>query len=225
MRDPVVRSEPRTIVVLGSSTSAGVGPKDPDDAYVPRYVAILARQFPSFSLVNLAVSGHTTYHVQPSGFVPPADRPAPAEGKNISAALALRPAAIFVNLPSNDAAAGFPASEQLDNLARLARLADDAQVLLWLTSTQPRRLAPAQVSVQRQMREEILNRYSPRALDFWTPLAATDGSLQPQYDSGDGIHLNGAGHSVLLKLVVGARIPQVVLGSGSSLGARLPENR
>jgi lysophospholipase L1-like esterase len=175
--------------------------------------------------VNLAVSGQTTYHIQPTGFTPPANRPLPAEGHNISAALARGPAAVLVNLPSNDSAANIPAAEQLDNLARVARLAEAAKVPLWMSTTQPRNFAPPQIAVQRQVRQEILNRYSQRALDFWPPLAAADGSLKAEYDAGDGIHLNAAGHSILLKLVVAARIPEGVLGSGSSLGARLPENR
>jgi lysophospholipase L1-like esterase len=222
VRGPVVRSAPSVIVVLGSSTSAGVGPRDAADAYVPRYAALLSRQFPDFRVVNLAVSGQTTYHVQPTGFEPPAQRPRPAPGHNISAALALAPAAILVNLPSNDSAANIPAAEQLENLARVTRLAAEARVLVWMTSTQPRHFSESQIAVQRQVRGEILSRYSPRALDFWTPFAAADGTLQAQYDAGDGIHLNGAGHSLLLKLVVGAQIPEAVLGSGSSLGARLP---
>lgn len=208
---PVVRSSPRTIVVLGSSTAAGVGPREPDDAYVARYQAFLVRRFPDFSLVNLAVSGYTTYDVQPTGFTPPPARPAPSPGHNISAALERHPAAILLNLPSNDAALSIPASEQLDNFARVARLATDAGAALWVTTTQPRSLTEAQVALQRQVREEILGRYSPRALDFWTPFASPNGSIQSKFDSGDGIHLNAAGHSILLTLLVNAKLPENVL--------------
>src|SRR5882724_5981583 len=102
------------IVVLGSSTSAGTGPKDPNNAYVPRYQAYLAQQFPKFTLLNLAVGGQTTYHIQPTGFSSPESRPTPTPDKNITAALALDPDAIIVNMPSNDTAANIPASEQLD---------------------------------------------------------------------------------------------------------------
>lgn len=212
-RGPVVRSDPRRIVVLGSSTAAGVGPRDAEDAYVPRYAAILSRQFPDFTVVNLAVSGQTTYHVQPTGFVPPAGRPAPVVGQNITAALSLSPAAILVNLPSNDAAAGFSAAEQLENFARLAELAAAAKAAIWMTTTQPRDLDAEQVAIQRQVRDVILNRYGPRALDFWTPFASPDGGLRREHDAGDGIHLNAAGHTVLLDLVLRAGIPQAVLKS------------
>jgi lysophospholipase L1-like esterase len=210
-RAPALRSAAKKIVVLGSSTSAGTGPRDPHDAYVPRYQAYLARQFPDFSLVNLAVGGQTTYHIQPSGFVPPALRPAPATAHNISAALALSPDAILVNLPSNDAAADIPATEQLDNLARVAQLASDAHVELWLTTTQPRNFSAAQVAIQRQVREVILSRYSPRALDFWTPFATTGGTIHADFDAGDGVHLNGAAHTILLEALVAAKLPEAVL--------------
>jgi lysophospholipase L1-like esterase len=205
---PVVRSAPQKLVVLGSSTSAGTGPRDPKDAYVPRYQAYLARRFPDFTLINLAVGGQTTYQIQPTGFVPPANRPAPAEGKNITAALALKPAAIIVNLPSNDAALGIPAAEQLDNFARVAKQASDAHVALWVTTPQPRNFAPAQAAIQRQVRRAILATYAPRTLEFWTPFAAADGSISPDYDCGDGVHLNAKAHTILLATVVAERLPE-----------------
>lgn len=205
---PVVHSAPQQLVVLGSSTSAGTGPRDPKDAYVPRYQAYLARRFPDLTLINLAVGGQTTYQIQPTGFVPPANRPAPVEGKNITAALALRPVAIIVNLPSNDAAAGIPAVEQLENFARVAKLASDAHVALWVTTTQPRNFAAAQVATQRQVRSALLSTYAPRTLEFWTPFAAADGSIRPDYDSGDGVHLNAKAHTILLATLVAARLPE-----------------
>jgi len=210
---PVVRSAPQRIVVLGSSTSAGTGPRDPEDAYVPRYRALLARRFPDFTLSNLAVGGQTTYEIQPTGFVPPPNRPAPVVGHNIRAALAQHPAAIIVNLPSNDAAENFSATEQLENFARVAQAAAEAGVLLWVTTTQPRNFSAAQIAIQREVRSAILNRYSPRSLDFWTPFAAADGTIKPEYGAGDGIHLNAQAHSILLKLVLAAKVPEAVLGA------------
>ena len=197
-RAPVVHSAPKKLVVLGSSTSAGVGPSEPQEAYVPRYQTYLARQFPDCTLVNLAAPGQTTYHIQPTGFRPPPNRPAPAVGKNIDA--------IIVNMPSNDAAANIPAAEQLDNFARLAKLAREAHVRIWFSSTQPRNFSEAQIAIQRQVAQAILKQYAPQALDFWTPFATAAGTLKSDYDAGDGIHLNAAGHSILLRILVGATI-------------------
>jgi lysophospholipase L1-like esterase len=194
---PVVHSQPGLIVVLGSSTSAGTGPSDPGNAWVPRYRAYLRQRFPAFGLTNLAVGGFTTYHVQPSDFIPPAGRPAPVAGKNITAALALTPDAIIVNLPSNDAAARVPIAEH---------------VPLWVTTSQPRNFGEAsQRALLTQASAGIERRFAPRVLDFWTPFADAAGRILPEHDSGDGTHLNDAAHARLVEIVVAAQLPEAVL--------------
>ena len=37
------------------------------------------------------------------------------------------------------------------------------------------------------------------AVDFWTELALPGATIDPRYDSGDGIHLNDAGHRILFE--------------------------
>jgi lysophospholipase L1-like esterase len=208
----VVHSRPALIVVLGSSTSAGTGPSDPNNAWVPRYRAYLQQRFPAFGLTNLAVGGFTTYHVQPSDFIPPTGRPTPVAGKNITAALALKPDAIIVNLPSNDAAAHVPLAEQLANYQRLGELASAAHVPLWVSTSQPRNFGDgAQRALLTQASDGIQRRFAPRVLDFWTPFADAAGRIEPEHDSGDGTHLNDAAHARLLEIVVAAQVPEAVL--------------
>jgi lysophospholipase L1-like esterase len=210
------RPSGKLIVVLGSSTSAGTGPSKPEHAWVPRYAAHLGERFPDFKVVNLAVGGQTTYHIQPDGYVPPAGRPAPTSGKNISAALAFAPRALIVNMPSNDSAEGFSVAEQLANFERVAALATGAGVPLWLTTTQPRNFGKAaQLDAQVRVRDAILQKYAPRTLDFWTPFATSNRTLNPQYDAGDGTHLNDQAHARLLSIVVAAHIPEAVESSSS----------
>jgi lysophospholipase L1-like esterase len=207
--DPASRA---VIVVLGSSTSAGTGPKDPNNAWVPRYQAYLARQFPGFVLTNLAVGGQTTYHIQPTGYVPPRGRPAPVEGKNITLALALKPDAIIVNLPSNDQAGDYSQAEQQANYERVARLAANAQVKLWVSTSQPRNYAESsRLTSLMQTRGFVLQRFAPRTLDFWTPFARASGTIKPEYDSGDGVHMNDAAHAILADIVIAAQLPQAIL--------------
>lgn len=206
---PGKRPTGNLIVVLGSSTAAGVGPSSPDKAWVARYARYLAERFPSYAIVNLAVGGQTTYHVQPTGFVPPPGRPPPAASKNVTAALELAPRAVLLNMPSNDAAEGFATIEQLANFERIARLLEAAQVPLWVTTTQPRNFTkPEQLAAQVEVRDFILRRFSPRTLDFWTPFASPSRRLLERYDAGDGTHLNDAAHERLLELVIAAAIPQ-----------------
>jgi len=206
---PLVAGAP-TIVILGSSTAAGTGPREPENAWPRRYAAHLAEQFPRYQLVNLAVGGQTTYHVQPSGFVPPAGRPAPVEGKNITAALLLHPRALIINLPSNDSAERIAPQEQLANLERIVRLAEQGGVLAWVTSTQPRNFSDEQCRAQVEVRAGINARFSPRVIDFWQPFASATQRIKPEYDAGDGVHLNDAAHAILARAVIAARLPEAL---------------
>lgn len=197
------------IVVLGSSTAAGVGPKDPKNAWVARYKARLAAQYPNVILVNLAVGGQTTFEVQPTGYVPKENRPAPVEGKNITAALALAPSAIIVNLPSNDQANDYSLAEQLENYDRIAALATSAHVPLWVSTSQPRNFdESARIDDLMQLREAIKRKFAPRSLDFWTPFASPNGFIKPSYNAGDGTHLNDSAHALLADIVESAQIPE-----------------
>jgi lysophospholipase L1-like esterase len=194
----------RRVVVLGSSTAAGAGPASPDSAWVPRYRRYALHLDPAHEVVNLALGGHTTYHVLPTGQVPPVGRPAPDPNRNITAALALLPDAIVVNLPSNDAALGYSVEEQLRNYDTLVAVAEDVPV--WITTPQPRNLGEAGRALLRAMRDSTLARYAPHALDFWSQLARPDGTIEPIFDSGDGIHLNSAAHRILYERVAAAHI-------------------
>jgi lysophospholipase L1-like esterase len=199
------------IVLLGSSTSAGTGPKDPDNAWAARYADYLAQRFPDFQLVNLAVGGQTTYHIQPTGFVPPPNRPAPAPEKNITAALALGPRGVIVNMPSNDSAENVPAPEQLQNLERVASLAEARGIPLWVSTTQPRNFSDEkQRTTQSLVRDQIQARFAPRVLDFWKPFATSEHTIKPEFDAGDGVHLNDAAHSLLVDIVIAAHIPETI---------------
>jgi len=198
-----------SIVVLGSSTSAGIGPKQAKNAWVPRYRARLAERYPNVTVLNLAVGGQTTFHIQPTDYTPPPNRPAPVSNKNITAALALGPIAIIINLPSNDQAANYPWSEQLANYDRVARLAAAAHVPLWVSTSQPRNFNdPAQLHDLARAREALAQKFAPRTLDFWTPFATANGWVQGRYDAGDGTHLNDEAHAILADIVEAAHIPE-----------------
>lgn len=190
-----------TIVVLGSSTAAGMGPSSPEQGWVARYTAALAED--GHTVVNLAVPGITTFHVLPDDSKPPADRPGPLQDHNLTAALDAQADAVIVNLPSNDSAAGYPAREQLDNYATLVK---QAGVPVWIATPQPRDLDEERQTVQAAVLAGVNETFGDRALDFWTGLAAKDGTIDPAYDA-DGIHLNASGHTILLERVLTADIP------------------
>ena len=125
------------IVVLGSSTAAGQNASSPDNGWVARYQAYLAEEFPNFAVDNLAMGGFNTYRIQASDYVPPEGRPPPIPGNNITAALEKTPDAVIINLPSNDEYEGFSLDEQMDNYERVAQLAQDNGVLVWVASPRP----------------------------------------------------------------------------------------
>ena len=191
-----------TIVVLGSSTAEGTGASTPDSAWVNRFRASLANDT-RFEVVNLARGGYTTYHILPTGAeIPAGVNITPDPERNITQALTYDPFAIIVNMPSNDAANNFSVSAQLDNFAAVATAAGSQDAAVYVATTQPRNFTdPAQIKLQREVRDSILAIYGDRSIDFWTGLADDNGFIRPEYDSGDGIHLNDAGHAILFRRV------------------------
>ncbi len=204
---------PVRIVVLGSSTAEGTGPTDPANAWVNRYRDYVLEARPGSEVVNLAKGGYTTYHILPTGSDLREGRPAADTARNITRALELKPDAILINLPSNDAASGFTVAEQLENYATVAAAAGD--VPLWIMTPQPRNLPEKGRSEQEVLRNEIRARYGDHVIDFWSGIAAEDRTVKPDYDSGDGIHLNDEAHRLLFERVQAAH----VLGVGAPVEA------
>jgi lysophospholipase L1-like esterase len=174
---------------------------------VERYSAYLTADLPGSKVTNLAVSGYTTYQVQPTGTTNPQGRPAVDAAHNITAAVALHPDAIIVNLPSNDAANGYPVDDSLANLKTVAGKATQANISIWITTTQPRQLAAAGLMLLTGLRDRIKQEFGDHALDFFTPLAAPDGTPLAMYNQGDGIHPNPEGHRLLFEVAKAADLP------------------
>jgi lysophospholipase L1-like esterase len=200
------QAESVRIVVLGSSTALGIGPYNPNNAWVRRYRNYLQGINPANEVINRASGGYTTYHIMPSGYLPPPNRPAPDSNRNISNALSWNPDAIIINLPSNDAAFGYSVSEQLANYDSVLAVADAANVPVWISTTQPRNLSASGRQNLMDMRDSTFTHFGDKSIDFWTDLAMPNGTINPIYDSGDGVHLNDAGHGILFNRVVAAGI-------------------
>jgi len=207
---PANDKRPVHIVVLGSSTAAGAGLTDPETNWVRRYATFLAREVPGSSVTNLAVGGYSTYQIQPTGTTNPTGRPEVDPAHNITAALALHPDAIIVNLPSNDAAMGVPVGDSLANIKVVEAQARNAHVLFWVTTSQPRTLPPDQARLLLEYRDGIQGMYEGYALDFFTPLARKDATPSAAFNQGDGIHPNPEGHRVLFEQVKKADLPSVI---------------
>jgi lysophospholipase L1-like esterase len=206
---------PVTIVILGSSTAAGTGPKDITNAWVSRYIAYLEEINHDHRVINLAKGGYTTYHMMPRDYVPPEGRPKPDPGRCIAMALLLDPSAIIINLPSNDAAYGYSVVEQLANYDSILTAADLESVPIWITTTQPRNLSIEKRQNLMDMRDSTWSRFGSKAVDFWTSLAQEDGRIDSAFDCGDGVHVNDLGHNILFERVVAAAVLDSVLSYGN----------
>ncbi len=201
------------VVVLGSSTAAGTGPSHRDSTWVERFRRHLRDVDARFAVLNLARGGYTTFHLMPAGTtgVPEGLLNAPDPGRNIDAALARDPVAIVINLPSNDVTVGVGTEVQMANFAVMVARAEAAGVPVWITTTQPRDLEPAQVAVQQVVRDAILARYGDRAIDFWTGFADPDGQQADRWGSGDHVHYNDAAHRVFADRVRASGLAETVL--------------
>lgn len=215
--NPCASITPIHIVVIGSSTAAGAGPSSSDSTWVNRYRRYLQSINPANQVTNLAVGGTTTYHIMPGWFATPSGKPAITPAKNISMALSLNPDAIIVNMPSNDAANGFGLNEQMSNFITLFNEADTAGVELWVCTTQPKNTSTSQKLIQTEVRDSILNYFGKYSIDFWTTIADTNNGIDPLYNSGDGTHLNNAGHRILNNRVIAKGIPNEIMDTLSYL--------
>jgi lysophospholipase L1-like esterase len=221
-QNPCLSNQNFKIVVLGSSTSAGTGASQPDSAWVNRYTAYLQGINPANEVINFGVGGYNTYRIMPSGFIPPVNRPNPDPARNISAALAENPDAIIVNMPSNDVAAGFTYAEQMFNLDTIVSIAQQNNVPIWICTTQPRNFGnQAQLDLQWELKDSIYAYFNPYTIDFWTTIATPSYTIEPFYDSGDGVHLNDFGHGLLAERVIQTSILDSIYVAPDSVDYKL----
>lgn len=185
-------------VVLGSSTAAGVGAL-PGDGWVAQLGRDEAAR--GIQVRDLAVAGLTTYGALPAGASVPAGRPRPDAQANIDAALAVQPRLLLVSFPNNDTVDGFSVDETVANLLRIRATAQAHGVPVVMLSTQPRDLPPAQLALLPQVDARVAAAAGACFVPVRQALAGADGRIAPQFDAGDGVHLNDDGHAVVLQHV------------------------
>jgi len=196
------------IVVIGSSTAAGYS-LPAGTAWVTRYRTYLKSQDSHSQVINLAVSGYTTYQFMPDEFTAPSGRPKRITTCNISQALTYHPDAIIVNLPTNDIGYGYSIQEILNNYATIVKAAEDNGVPVWITTTQP---ASWTSSALRRKLTELNNHlydiYGDRVIDFWSDLGTSTGAIKNAYKI-DNVHMNSAAHKILFNRVLAKNIHEI----------------
>lgn len=194
------RVVPGTWTVIGSSTPAGVGATSGHG-----WVDLLRSAYAGrgASVVNLAVGGSMSYQGVPTATPPTPGRPAPDPSHNIDAALARTPSLVVVSYPSNDTAAGYSADETVGNMLAMRSAAAASSVPMMVTSTQPSRAAPTpqQAATLADIDRRLAAEFGGCFVGVRAVLATPANTLDPRYDSGDGQHLNDAGHAVVFEQV------------------------
>ncbi|MGE5680403.1 MAG: GDSL-type esterase/lipase family protein [Bacillota bacterium] len=207
--DPLTLKDSLNIVVLGSSTAAGVGASSKEKSWVGLLSSYCRSISDRISVVNLAVSGYTSYHVMPSEFKSPKNRPFSDSEHNISKALKLNPNIILVNLPTNDIASGFTVAELLQNFRVLDSIASQRNIKLYFTTSQPRNLIADTLRLKLiELKDSVLSKYGARSIDFWNGIATSQGLIVDRYNA-DGVHLNDIGHTFLFSRVENKDILQL----------------
>lgn len=203
------------IVVLGSSTAAGTGPSTRDSAWVWRYRDYLFQTDSRFSVTNLARGGFTTYNILPDeAIVPDSINQTIDSLRNVSRAIELAPNGIIINLPSNDAARGYPVVDQLRNYEWILSDLNRLDIPYWICTPQARNnFSEEQVQIQRDMVDSTYAIFGKGAIDFWSELGTPEGFIQEKYDSGDGVHLNNLAHRILLQRVLKEGVKDSLLRS------------
>jgi lysophospholipase L1-like esterase len=186
-------------VVMGSSTAAGQGATTGQGwsdrlgrAYAPSGIV----------LINIAQAGTVTYHGLPTGTQMPAGRPAPMTGANIDRALSYSPKVVFIAYPTNDTINGYSAAETINNILRMRDFAIQRGASVIVLSTQPRNLSQANLEILQEIDRELSSVVGMCFVEIYAALADANGPLRASVDAGDGVHLNDAGHGVVLGLVM-----------------------
>lgn len=202
------------IVVLGSSTAAGAGPTSVDNAWVWMYRDYLTQHDTRYYVENLAVGGYTTYDILPAGTTIPGGVSETIDvNRNVTKAIALNADGIIVNMPSNDSNMGYPKDDQIANLTLVRNTALAASIPTWICTVQPRDFGAntTALAIHTEMVTALPTAFPGYFIDFWTGLANAAGNdILAAYDSGDGVHMNNAGHLILLQRVLGTDLHTVV---------------
>ena len=207
---------PFRLVILGSSTSFGNGASSPEKSYLRQFEKYLWDSVnPRCEILNLSFPGFTTYKVQADGFTPPLKRASsrPDTSKNISKVLRSHPDAVIINLPTNDAESQFNIEETSANLLRITNSLREVNISFWVSTAQPRNFDgnTSETKIRKKrllidLNEFVLKNYKMNYLDFFTPLADSNGDIKPELNSGDGIHLNDSGHLILFNQLIESRL-------------------
>ena len=119
------------IVILGSSTAAGAGVINSENAWVNHYRTYLQSIDPTSQVINLAKGGYTTCAIMPTGtpdYNTGSHILSVDTERNIDKALSYAPKGIIINMPTNDVSNGIPVDTQMKHFATIIEKAENSGV-------------------------------------------------------------------------------------------------
>ncbi|HEY3497804.1 MAG TPA: SGNH/GDSL hydrolase family protein, partial [Polyangiaceae bacterium] len=189
--------------VIGSSTAAGEGASSSSRGWVSLLASALEdRVAGSFSSRNLSVGGYTTSNLVPGS----------SSSGSIDDALDLEPNLVIVALAgSNDLSNGVSTETFLDRLGAIRDAGVDAGIPVFFVSTAPKDLSDDEQQALADWTDEMRDAfgscwtpddasYAPCFIDIFDALANSSLGIADEYGSGDGIHLNDAGHARIFEI-------------------------
>lgn len=193
------------IVVLGSSTAYGTGASPIENSWVNLFKNEVFQKNTQINVINLALGGYTTYQILPTGTTISGVSETIDVDRNITKALSYNPIAIIVNMPSNDTEKGYSPANQMSNYATIKNAAYSASdVPIYFATTQPRNFSTnftSKTADQITVKNDIISTYGTYSINFWDDISDEDGYILSNLNSGDGVHLNNDGHSLLFAKV------------------------
>jgi len=183
------------VVILGSSTAAGTGASSPDASWVGLLDEWLSTATSRHEVVNLALGGATTEPFRPDG-----SSPLPDANRDITRASELHPDLIIVNFPSNNVGANIPVATTIAHYREMQAVAAARGIPFFLTTTQPKNFGAYSKRLLLQTEANAVRaEFGPLVIDIYDQLTDFKNGLRIKsaYDSGDGTHLNDAGHAYI----------------------------
>jgi len=179
------------LVVIGSSTAAGIGASSLETSWVGLFKK-WAKENRDWNVENLAAPGALTQEAT-------CTTPHSVTQK----AFELGAKYIILSYPSNDAVAGVTPEQSIEHIRSVIQCAAAKGVKIILLSTLPRSgLTPQQRKMITQVDDAIKAEAGGCFIDVKNQLSDASG-LNPRlsFSAGDGIHFNDSGHAALFRLV------------------------
>lgn len=192
-------TRPTDWVVMGSSSAFGAGASAPANSWVGLLTSTYSSQ--GVTVHNIAKGGYTSYHALADSCNVSDSRPVADLKHNIDKAREFKPDLVLLSYPSNDAVSMFAATETASNLLLLRWQLMQQGAAVVVLSAQPRNTnAPAQAALL-ELDKLLRPLVGACFVELHSLLVAGSGGLAAQYDSGDGVHLNDAGHQIVAQAV------------------------